>query len=330
MSDAPVSPLLEVRLLAQHFPVRGLIGRQTGSVPALDDVSFAVQAGEVLGIVGESGAGKTTLGRTLAGILEPTRGAVQFAGALLAAPGIKRAVSTRARLQYVHQDPGASLNPSWTLRRALHEPLIIHTDWTRATRAEKIREIIAAAGLVESHLDLYPHELSGGQLRRAGLARVLVLNPELVILDEPTAGLDVSVRAMVLALLQDLRRRFSLTYLLISHDLFAARSICDRIAVLYRGKLVEIGPTERIFVAPRHPYTRALLAALPRIGGARITEGFAHQGEAHAHPTPSAGCRFYARCPFATPACAVDEPKLTDDAGHGVACFRWQDISPIP
>ncbi|PZU88145.1 MAG: oligopeptide ABC transporter ATP-binding protein [Chelatococcus sp.] len=324
-ADASPSPLLQVDGLARHFPVRGFLNRRVGTLRALDDVSFSVAEGEVLGIVGESGCGKSTLGKTLMGIHEPTGGTVSLAGERIAAPGQKRAPQVRARLQYVYQDPGASLDPRWTLRSSLHEPLIIHTDWSRERREEKVREIVAAVGLPEAHLDLYPHEISGGQQRRVGLARILVLGPQLVIFDEPTSGLDVSVQATVLALFRDLRREFALTYLFISHDLAVVRSICDRVVVMYLGRIVEIGPTEQVFAAPRHPYTRSLMAAAPRIGGPRVTENFTLQGEP---PDPSnvpSGCRFRTRCPLAIQACAETDPALEYEAGHGVACLRWRE-----
>jgi len=318
-------PLLEVDQLTRYFPIRGFLNRKVGVTRALDGVSFSINPGETLGIVGESGCGKSTLGKTLAGIHQPTSGSVSFGGDKIASPGQKRAASAYTQLQYAYQDPGASLDPRWTLGRSLHEPLVIHTDWPREQRAAKIGEIVAAVGLPQTILDLYPHEVSGGQLRRVGLARILVLGPQLVIFDEPTAGLDASVKATVLSLLRNLRSSFNLTYMFISHDLAVMRSVCDRIAVMYLGHLVENGPADQVIAAPRHPYTRSLIAALPRIGGPRVTEGFSLQGEA---PDPSnipSGCRFRTRCPLAITACAEIEPGLEDEAGHGVACLRWRE-----
>ncbi|MDR6951143.1 ABC-type glutathione transport system ATPase component [Ancylobacter sp. 3268] len=268
-------PLLEVEHLSCHFPIRGLLGRRTGAVRAVDDVSFGVADGEALGIVGETGSGKSTLGKMLGGIIDPTAGTITFAGERLPSPRARRPLAVRARLQYAYQDSAASLDPRWTLRRSLHEPLIIHTNWPRERRDAKISEILSAVGLAEEHLDLYPHELSGGQQRRIGLARTLVLEPQVVIFDEPTSGLDVSVQATVLALVRDLHRAFKLTYLLISHDLNVVGSMCDRVAVMQSGRIVEVGPTHQVFAAPRHPYTRSLLASLPRIGGPRVTDRLA-------------------------------------------------------
>ncbi|WP_159995425.1 ABC transporter ATP-binding protein [Roseomonas sp. 18066] len=318
----PDRPLLELQGLKRHFPVRGLFNRRVGTLRALDGVDLAVAPGEVLGIVGESGCGKSTLGKTIMGIHAPSDGAVLFDGAQVAGGGVRRPDGLRAQLQYVYQDPGASLDPSWTLRRSLHEPLVIHTKLRRAEREARIQEIVAAVGLPAAHLDLYPHEISGGQQRRVGLARILVLGPKLVILDEPTSGLDVSVQAAVLALFRELRQAFGLTYLFISHDLAVVRSMCHRVAVMYLGRVVEIGPVAEIFARPRHPYTQALLSAAPRIGGPRVTENFALQGEP---PDPSQmpeGCRFSVRCRWAAPQCKV-EPALED----GVACWRWRELA---
>lgn len=264
--------LLSIESLACHFPVRGLFGRRIGTVRALDGVSFDVAAEEVLGIVGESGCGKSTLGKALAGIVPPAAGSVSLAGEEIVAPGRSYPLAARARLQYIYQDPSASLDPRWTLRRSLHEPLIVHHDWPQAEREAKVRDIMAAIGLPEALLDRYPHEVSGGQQRRIGLARILMLAPQIVILDEPTTGLDVSVQASVLELLRDLRRAFNLTYLIISHDIAVLSSICDRIAVMYLGRIVEIGPITQILSDPQHPYTRKLVASSPRIGGPRLTD----------------------------------------------------------
>ncbi len=322
MAEATAWPVLAVDQLARHFPVRGFLNRQVGTARVLDGVSFSIFKGETLGLIGESGCGKSTLGKVLAGILDPDRGTIRLGAEQIAAPGQTRPAAARARLQYVYQDPGAALDPRWTLRRSLDEPLVIHTDWPRERRAEKIGEIVAALGLPPAHLDLHPHEISGGQLRRAGLARTLILGPELVVLDEPTAGLDASVKAAVMGLLRDLKRRFDLTYLFMSHDLPGVRSACDRIAVMYLGRIVETGPTERIFTAPGHPYTRSLMAAVPRIGGPRLAETFTLRGEPPDPANVPSGCRFRTRCPLARPACAEVEPGLEDEAGHAVACLR--------
>jgi oligopeptide/dipeptide ABC transporter ATP-binding protein len=232
----------------------------------------------------------------------------------------RRAVAPK--LQYCHQDPGNSLDPRWTIGRSLAEPLIVHTELKSAERQERIRAILKQVGLPLTHLDLYPHELSGGQQRRVGLARILTLHPRFVVLDEPTSGLDVSVQATVLKLFRELQQAFSLTYLFISHDLSVVRMMCDRVAVMYLGRIVEVAPTEQLFLTPRHPYTQSLLSAIPEIGGRRVTDTFALEGEP---PDPSrlpSGCRFRTRCPRAAPVCAETDPPLRAIVpNHSAACL---------
>jgi oligopeptide/dipeptide ABC transporter ATP-binding protein len=315
--------LLSIEGLACHFPVRGLFGRRIGTLRALDGVSFGVADEEVLGIVGESGCGKSTLGKTIAGITRPVAGSVRLAGEQIVAPALGQASAARARLQYVYQDPSAALDPRWTLRRSLHEPLLVHTDWSREQREAKLRDIVAAIGLPEALLDRYPHELSGGQQRRMGLARILVLAPRIVIMDEPTTGLDVSVQATVLELLRDLRRAFNLTYLVISHDIAVLSAMCDRIAVMYLGRIVEIGPTEQVLADPRHPYTRSLVASSPRIGGPRLTDDLPRLEEIGGAIDAETGCRYRMRCPIAKPNCASVDPQLTGEGEHDTACLYW-------
>ena len=314
-------PLIAVRGLRMHFPLRNAVGLRRGWLKAVDDVSFDLLPGETLGLVGESGCGKSTLGKTLIGINRPQAGEISFGGrdiAHLPSAG-RRAVA--AELQYVYQDPGASLDPRWKIGALLEEPLKIHTELAIEERRARVREILRAVGLPDAHLDRYPHELSGGQQRRVGLARILTLRPKLVILDEPTSGLDVSVQATVLKLFRELRDVFRLTYLFVSHDLGVVRLMCDRVAVMYLGRIVELGPTEQLFAAPRHPYTRALLAALPRIGGRRVTEDLRLSGEPASPADLPAGCRFRPRCPDAQPRCAADDPALRPLApDHAAAC----------
>ena len=312
--------LLETVDLARHFPVRSALGRRIGQIRALDGVSLAVSPGETVGLVGESGCGKSTLGKTVAGIHAPTAGEIRFAGREIGrlAPRERRAVARE--LQYVYQDPGASLDPRWKIRASLHEPLKIHTTLSRAERQAQVEAILRAVGLPDAHLDLYPHELSGGQQRRVGLARILTLRPRMVILDEPTSGLDVSVQASVLKLFRALQAEFALTYLFISHDLAVVRVMCQRVAVMYLGRIVEVGETSRVFAAPRHPYTQSLLAAVPQIGGRRVTADFALEGEPPNPRDVPSGCRFRTRCPLAEDRCAAEEPTLRDVDGARVAC----------
>jgi oligopeptide/dipeptide ABC transporter ATP-binding protein len=313
-------PLLELADLVRHFPVRNAFGRRTGWLRAVDGVSLAVWPGETVGLVGESGCGKTTLGKTVMGIHAPTAGEIRFAGREIGhlPPRERRAIEKD--VQYVYQDPGASLDPRWKVLHLLHEPLKIHTRLSRAEREREVRAILAAVGLPDAHLDLYPHELSGGQQRRVGLARILTLRPRMVILDEPTSGLDVSVQASVLKLFRSLQDTFALTYVFISHDLAVVRAMCARIAVMYLGKLVEVGDTAAVFEQPRHPYTRSLLAAVPRIGGRRVTLDFALEGEPPNPRDVPSGCRFRTRCPLVQDRCAVEEPPLREVDGRRVAC----------
>jgi oligopeptide transport system ATP-binding protein len=319
MSLSP-TPLLELVDLARHFPVRNALGRRAGWIRAVDGVSLAVWPGETLGLVGESGCGKSTLGKTVMGIHAPTAGDIRFAGREIGRLAKRQRRAIAKDLQYVYQDPGASLDPRWKVVHSLHEPLKIHTRLSRAQREEQVRAILAAVGLPGAYLDLYPHELSGGQQRRVGLARILTLRPRMVILDEPTSGLDVSVQASVLKLFRSLQATFALTYVFISHDLAVVQAMCARIAVMYLGRIVELGETAAVFERPRHPYTRSLLAAVPRIGGRRITLDFALEGEPPNPRDVPSGCRFRTRCPLVQELCAAEEPKLRDVEGRQVAC----------
>lgn len=313
--------ILSVEALNKHFPVRNVWKRRVGWLRAVDGVSFDVRRGEILGIVGESGCGKSTLGKTLMGIQPASSGRVVFEGNDIAGLKPAQARKYREHLQYCYQDPGASLDPRWTIRSSLHEPLIVHTDLPAAEREVRVRDILKAVGLPETHLDLYPHEISGGQQRRVGLARILTLKPSVVILDEPTSGLDVSVQATILNLFLDLQREFGLTYLFISHDLSVVRLVCHRVAVMYLGRIVEIGETEAIFADPRHPYTQSLLAAIPKIGGVRVTDTFTLEGEPPSPINLPSGCRFRTRCPRAEAICATQDPALSGDGTrHAVAC----------
>ena len=313
--------ILDLADLHTHFPIRNAWGWRTGWLRALDGVSLSVARGEILGIVGESGCGKSTLAKTICGVHRPTAGSVRFEGNEIAAIPPRAGRRLRRHLQYCYQDPGASLDPYWTIGASLHEPLRIHTNEARSIRSARVRDIQAAVGLPATHLDLYPHELSGGQQRRVGLARILMLQPSLVVLDEPTSGLDISVQAAVLRLLLDLHTRLGLTYLFISHDLSVVRLVCTRIAVMYLGRVVELGEAEAVFGAPAHPYTAALLGAVPRIGGTRVVDGPLLQGEAPSPRAIPSGCRFRTRCPRAQPVCAAEDPLArVAAAGQSVAC----------
>jgi oligopeptide transport system ATP-binding protein len=256
-------PLIEVSHLVKRFVRGGGLFRKGAAVSAVDDVSFSIETGETFGLVGESGSGKTTTGRCMLRLVEPTSGAVRFRGEDVLGFSRARMRAARRDMQIVFQDPYSSLNPRMRARQIVEEPLIIHALGDRDARRDRVAELFRIVGLDQAHLDRYPHEFSGGQRQRIGLARALALNPSFVILDEPVSALDVSVQAQVVNLLMDLQKQFALTYLFIAHDLRLVEHICGRVAVMYLGKIVEMGPAAALFDAPRHPYTRALLSAIP-------------------------------------------------------------------
>jgi oligopeptide/dipeptide ABC transporter ATP-binding protein len=327
--------LLEVRDLVKHFPVRGnplAVLSSAASrrvVHAVDGVSFAIEAGETLGLVGESGCGKTTTGRLVLRAIEPTSGRILFEGQDITALPASRLLGFRRNVQIVFQDPYSSLNPRMTVGRMVAEPIRVHRIAQGAAIEARLHALLDMVGLTPEYAGRYPHELSGGQRQRVGIARALAAGPRLVVADEAVSALDVSVRAQILNLLVDLRERLGLAYLFVSHDLGVIRFLSHRVAVMYLGKLVEVAPTDELFKQPQHPYTQALLAAIPAVGdgGASIFDdpGRLLEGEL---PNPidlPRGCRFASRCPHRMARCEEAEPALREATpGHAVACYLYE------
>ncbi|GIP41218.1 ABC transporter ATP-binding protein [Paenibacillus sp. J31TS4] len=314
--------LLRAENLTKHFPVKeGRFGKQRSRVHALDGIELSVYRNEILGIVGESGCGKSTLARVLLNLIEPTAGTVSFDGVNLQGLTRRQMREQRREMQLVFQDPFSSLDPRKTVRSLIAEPLDIHRVGTPQERTKRASELMETVGLSRSYLNRYPHEFSGGQRQRIGIARALALRPKLIVCDEPVSALDVSVQAQIINLLQDLQQQFGLTYLFIAHGLDVVRHISDRIAVMYLGKLVEIGPADTIFTASRHPYTCALISAMPKFELNPSSNPLPLKGEIPSPIHPPAGCRFHTRCPFAQERCRREEPALTpQDEHHSFAC----------
>jgi peptide/nickel transport system ATP-binding protein len=326
--DANGTPLLEVRGLAMHFPLNDSLLHRVRKLPvevlrAVDGVDLTVARGEALGLVGESGCGKSTLGRCIVGLYEPTQGEVRVEGQVLPA---KRTAADRRRVQMIFQDPYSSLNPRMTVRQAIAELLRVHDLVPRAGVDARCRELLDLVGLPPSALDAFPRQFSGGQRQRISIARALALEPEILIADEPVSALDVSVQATVLNLLADLRRRLGLTMLFIAHNMAVVRHVCDRVAVMYLGRIVELASGEELFANARHPYTQALLRAVPRLAPGHATERDAVVGDPPSPVNLPPGCRFNPRCPRAADICRVDDPPLERRGDHSAAChFAWSD-----
>jgi len=325
--------LVQVRDLRTHFPIRrGALRRVVGAVKAVDGITFDILEGETLGLVGESGSGKSTTARTILRLIEPTSGSVSFNGDDLTRLSPVNLRSARQQMQMIFQDPYASLNPRHTVRRIVREPLDIHGIGSAASREARVLELLVLVGLEPSHGDRYPHEFSGGQRQRVGIARALATGPRLIVADEPISALDVSIQAQIVNLLEDLKAELGLTYLFIAHDLSMVRHTSDRVAVMYLGRIVEIGATDDVFERPLHPYTRALIAAIPVADPARMA-GRVHvplEGDVPSPSDPPSGCRFHTRCPFATDVCRVDDPESrapeSERPGHRVACHHADSL----
>ena len=324
MTDAPI---LEVRNLVKHFPIGGgVFGGPPALIKAVDGVSFSIRRGETLGLVGESGCGKTTTGRCILQLEKPTAGEILFEGRDLAALPEGELRKVRRRLQVIFQDPYSSLNPRMTVGQIIAEPLAVHRIVPdRAARATRVRELLGHAGLLPAMARRYPHELSGGQRQRVGIARALAMEPALIVCDEPVSALDVSIQAQIINLLEELQAEFGLTYLFVAHDLSVVRHISDRVAVMYLGKIVEITDRKTLYEDPQHPYTKALLSAVPipdpavEAGRERIVLG----GEVPSPLNPPSGCVFHPRCPIAISECRGEVPALREiREDHRVACIR--------
>ena len=315
-------PLVEGQGLSKYFVERrGLLGRRRRYVRALEQVDLAIWPGETLGVVGESGCGKTTLGRCVLRLIEPSAGRVLFDGVELTALSREEVRRRRREMQMVFQNPYSSLDPRFSVLNLVAEPIVTHTDLRGEALAARVGELLVRVGLSEDHLYRYPHEFSGGQLQRIAIARALALNPRFLVLDEPTSALDVSVQAQILNLLQSLQRELGLTYLFISHDLSVVQHISDRIAVMYLGRVVEVGTVDAIFYGARHPYTEALLSSTPVLDPSQRRERIILEGGVPSPASPPSGCRFHPRCPKAMEVCAQVEPTLEDVGdGHLVAC----------
>src|SRR5258705_765620 len=314
-----VDTLVSVRGLVKHFPVEGT----DDVVRAVDGVSFDIFAGETLGLVGESGCGKTTVGRCLLRLIEPTSGEVTFEGRDVLSLGKKELREIRREMQIIFQDPYASLNPRMKIGDVVGEPLVIHKQGTKNNRRDRVAELLRRVGLDPDYMNRYAHEFSGGQRQRIGVARTLALNPKLIVADEPVSALDVSVQAQVVNLLQDLQQEFKLTYLFISHGLAVVEHISTRVAVMYLGRIVEIADAAELYARPLHPYTRALLSAIPIPDPKQERNRIFLQGDVPTPINPPSGCRFRTRCPIAIEACAQIDPDLREvSPGHEVACIR--------
>lgn len=317
-------PLLEVKNLKKYYPIKsGVLKRIAGNVQAVENVSLNVYEGETLGVVGESGCGKSTLGRTILGLEELTDGTIKFRGEDIGGLSDRQLMPFKKEMQMIFQDPYASLNPRQRIGDAIEEAFVIHTTLSKKERQQRVRELLVEVGLKEEYYDRYPHEFSGGQRQRIGIARAIAINPSFIVCDEAVSALDVSIQAQIIMLLKKLQQSHQLTYLFISHDLGVVRHICDRVLVMYLGTTVELAPSKQLFNNPLHPYTQALLSAIPRPIPGSKRERIRLKGDLPNASEYPQGCPFHTRCPIATNKCSQVRPEWREvENGHFVACHE--------
>ncbi|QKS73083.1 dipeptide ABC transporter ATP-binding protein [Paenalkalicoccus suaedae] len=325
MAQTETKPLLKVKGLKKYFPITGgVFAKRVGDVKAVDDVSFEVYEGEVLGIVGESGCGKSTTGKSLLRLIEPSAGEIEFEGKDVTKLSNEEMRKMRRDMQIIFQDPYASLNPRHKIEKILSEPLIVHGIGTKAERKKKVQEILEIVGLPGEMASRYPHQFSGGQRQRIGIARALIVNPKLIVCDEPVSALDVSIQSQILNLMEDLQEKFGLTYIFIAHDLSVVKHISDRIGVMYLGKMVELASNEALYEEPLHPYTQSLLSAVPDPDPDVRRERVILQGDVPSPSNPPSGCTFHTRCPKAMDVCKSVVPTFQEAKdSHFVACHLY-------
>nr|WP_289039042.1 dipeptide ABC transporter ATP-binding protein [uncultured Allobacillus sp.] len=318
-------PILEVSHLKKYFEIKGgVFGKSVGEVKAVDDLSFTVNEGEILGIVGESGCGKSTAGKSILRLIEPTDGSVKFEGTDLTDLTREEMRQLRKNMQIIFQDPYASLNPRHKVERIISEPLLVHGMKSSKDRKERVKELLEIVGLEAYHASRYPHQFSGGQRQRIGIARALANNPKLIICDEPVSALDVSVQSQILNLMEELRDKFRLTYVFIAHDLSVVKHISDRVGVMYLGRMVELTDKHTLFDDPKHPYTRALMSAVPIADPDIERERIILKGDVPSPSNPPTGCAFHTRCPYAMDICKEVRPEFENvDDKHLVACHLY-------